>query len=398
MRIVLAPDSFKESMSAAEAAAAMSRGVRAVLPDAVCVEVAMADGGEGTTEALMAGLRGEWRSVDTCDALGRSIEARYGLTADGLAVIEVASAVGIGLIAPSDRDVMRATSRGVADLVLDALDAGAARLVVGLGGSVTTDGGAGMLAGLGAAWLDAEGAELSPDPAGLSRLDRVDLSRLDKRLSGVVIELACDVTNPLLGALGAAAVFGPQKGASPEQVAVLDAGLARIADALVRAGRPDVRSVPGAGAAGGLGAAFLSLGASLRPGVEVVAQAAGLDAAVQGADLVLTGEGCLDRQTLAGKTPAGVAAVAARHGVPVIAFAGRLGEGADELVGRGFVAVQSIMRGPCDLAAALREGPANLELAVASMLRIHALGAAARPLGRGGQRPRWHGFDELNRP
>ena len=375
MRIVLAPDSFKESMTAAQAAAAMTRGVRAVHPDADCVEVPMADGGEGTAEALIAALRGEWRTVVTTDPLGRPLVARYGLAPDGLAVIEVAAAVGIGLVQPAERDVMRATSVGVADLVADALDAGATRLIVGLGGSVTTDGGAGLLAGLGAVWLDAAGAALSPWPGSLAGLDRVDLSGLDPRLTQLTIELACDVTNPLLGPSGAAAVFGPQKGAGPEQVPVLDAALTRIADALVRAGCAEVRDRPGAGAAGGLGAAFLSLGAGLRRGVEVVAEAAGLAAALLRADLVLTGEGSLDRQTLAGKTPAGVAELAGRYGVPVIAFAGRLGEGADELVGRGFVAVQSIMRGPDDLASALIQGPINLELAVASMLRVHALGA-----------------------
>ncbi|MFT3861467.1 glycerate kinase [Micropruina sp.] len=374
MRIVLAPDSFKESMSAAEAAAAMARGVRAVHPQAACVEVPMADGGEGTTEALMAALQGGWRTVRTTDALGRPIKARYGLAPDGLAVIEVAAAVGIGLIEPGERDVMLATSTGVADLVVDALDAGATRLIVGLGGTVTTDGGAGLLAGLGAAWLDAAGHVLLPRPQSLLTLDRVDLTAFDPRLREVVVELACDVTNPLLGPSGSAAVFGPQKGASPLQVPVLDGVLAGIADALAAAGLPDVRDRSGAGAAGGLGAAFLALGATLRPGVEVVAEAAGLDQAVRGADLVLTGEGSLDRQTLAGKTPAGVAAVAARHGVPVIAFAGNLGEGAEELVGRGFVAVQSIVRGPVDLVTALRDGPRNLELAVASALSIHALG------------------------
>lgn len=374
MRVVLAPDSFKESMSAADAAAAMARGVRAVYPDAECVEVPMADGGEGTTEALMDALNGQWRTVASTDALGRPLQAGYGLTADGLAVIEVAAAVGIGLIEPGRRDILHSSSRGVADLLRDALDRGATRAIIGLGGTATSDGGAGMLAGLGARWLDADGVTVEPWPEELVRLVRVDLTGLDPRLADLAIELACDVINPLLGASGAAAVFGPQKGATPEQVPVLDDMLGRIADALVAAGRPDVRQLAGAGAAGGLGAAFLSLGATLRKGVEVVAEAAGLDAAIEGADLVLTGEGSLDRQTLAGKTPAGVAAVAARHGVPVIAFAGRLGEGAEELVGSGFVSVQAIVRGPGDLAAALRDGPVNLELAVASVLRVLRLG------------------------
>ena len=374
MKVVCAPDSFKESMSAAEAAAAMTRGVRSVFPDAQCVEVPMADGGEGTTEALVDALGGEWREVATVDALGRPITARYGLAPDGLAVIEVAAAVGIGQIAPDERDVMAASSTGIAHLMRDALDAGATLLIVGLGGSATTDGGAGLLAGLGARWLGPDGAELEPTPDALRALERVDLSGLEPRLAGVTIDLACDVTNPLLGPSGSAAVFGPQKGASPDQVPVLDGVLGRIADALVAAGAPEVRDRPGAGAAGGLGAAFLALGAEMRRGVEVVADAAGLDDAVAGADLVLTGEGSIDSQTLSGKTPAGVADVAARHGVPVIAFAGRLGEGVDELIGNGFAAVLSIVTGPCDLPTALREGPTNLERAVATAMRLYQLG------------------------
>ncbi len=374
MKVVLAPDSFKESMSAAQAVAAMARGVRTVLPDAECVEVPMADGGEGTADALVAALGGQWRTVASTDALGRPIEAAYGLSG-GLAVVEVAAAVGIGLVAPAERDVARSSSLGVADLIRDALGAGATRLVVGLGGSATTDGGAGLLAGLGVRWLDADGNALSPTPAGLAALDHADVSGLDPRLAAVAIELACDVTNPLLGTEGAAAVFGPQKGATPGQVPVLDATLARIADALVAAGLPDVRDLPGSGAAGGLGAAFLALGARMRRGVEVVAEAAHLEEAVAGADLVLTGEGSLDRQTLSGKTPSGVADVAARHGVPVIAFAGRLGEGSEELLGRGFAAVVSITTGPCDLATALAQGPANLERAVAMALRLTQVNA-----------------------
>ncbi|HEY3337329.1 MAG TPA: glycerate kinase [Propionicimonas sp.] len=362
MRIVLAPDSFKESMTAPEAAAAMARGVRRAAPEAECTLRPMADGGEGTTDALIAALGAVRREVVVRDALGRTIRAGYGLAADGLAVMEVAAAIGIGLIDVSERDVMRSHSAGVADLVVDALDAGADRLLVGLGGSATTDGGAGMLAGLGVRLLDATGADIAPTPEGLAELERVDVAGLDPRLAGLRIDLASDVTNPLLGPRGSAAVFGPQKGATPKQVPVLDATLARLADALVAAGLPEVRALPGAGAAGGLGAAFLSLGARLRPGVEVVAEATGLDSAIAGADLVLTGEGALDAQTAAGKTPAGVLAVARRHAVPVIAFAGRLGTGIDDL---GFAACVPIVGETVDLATALREGPANLELAVA---------------------------------
>lgn len=366
---MVAPDSFKESMSAAEAAAAMARGVRTVLPDAACVVVPMADGGEGTAAALVAARGGSWREVATRDAIGRAITARYGLLPDGVAVLEVAAAIGIGLVAPGQRDVLASSSLGVADLVRDALDHGATRLLVGLGGTATTDGGAGLFAGLGAVWRDASGAALDATPTGLVGLHRLDVAGLDPRLAQATIELACDVTNPLLGPQGAAAVFGPQKGATPAQVPQLDALLARIADALVAAGYPDVRELPGSGAAGGIGAAFLALGARMRRGVEVVAEAAGLDAAVARADLVLTGEGSLDAQTLHGKAPAGVAEVAARHRVPVVGFAGRLGDGAAELVGRGFAAVVAITPEGADLATALADGPANLERAVARWLR-----------------------------
>lgn len=365
MRIVLAPDSFKESMTAADAAAAMARGVRRVAPEAECLLMPMADGGEGTTTALVAALGATLREVATRDALGRPIAAGYGLTADGLAVLEVAAAVGIGLIPPGERDLFRSDSRGVADLMLDALDAGATRLLIGLGGSATSDGGAGMLAGLGVRLLDADGEVVEPNPWGLTRLATVELAGLDPRLAGLRLDLASDVTNPLLGPRGAAAVFGPQKGATAEQVPMLDATLGRLADALAAAGLPDVRERPGAGAAGGLGAALLALGGRLRPGVEVVAEATGLETAILGADLVLTGEGALDDQTASGKTPAGVLALAERHGVPVIAFAGRVGAGSS---GLGFAACVPIVKDTVELATALAEGPSNLEAAVASTI------------------------------
>lgn len=378
MRIVLAPDSFKESMTAAEAAAAMARGVRRVLPAAECVEVPMADGGEGTTEVLVAALGGRLVDVDTVDALGRPRRARIGIAHGDLAVIEVASAVGLGLIAPALRDPMAAMSRGVADLVRAALDGGARRLVIGLGGSATNDGGAGLLVGLGARLLDHDGHDVEPRPCELHRVRTIDPTGLDHRLADVTIELACDVTNPLLGPTGASAVFGPQKGADPAQVRALDSALATFATALETAAGRRVRDEPGAGAAGGLGAALLALGARRRPGVEVVADAVGLDAAVAGADLVLTGEGSIDAQTLAGKTPTGVAHVAARHGVPVIAFAGRLAPDAEVLLEHGFLAVVPILREVTDLPTALQRGAVNLELAVATALRLLRHQAMAR--------------------
>jgi glycerate kinase len=365
MRIVIAPDSFKESMTAAEAAAAIERGVREVLPDADCSVLPMADGGEGTLDALATALAAERHEVDTVDALGRPVRAMFALAPDGLAVIEVAQAVGLGLL-DGRRDILHASTTGVAALVLAALDAGAAQLLVGLGGTATCDGGAGLLAGLGVRFLDRDGRDVRPDPTGLAALASVDASALDRRAVSVPMTLACDVTNPLLGPAGAAAVFGPQKGATPDQVPVLDGVLASVADALVAAGFPDVREVRGAGAAGGLGAAFLSLGAELRPGFGVVADAIGLEAAIESADLVITGEGSLDAQTGSGKAPAGVAAMAARHGVPVLAFAGRVPD-PDAALLLGFEAVFPIAI-DVPLAEALARGPQFLEAAVAAAL------------------------------
>lgn len=370
MKIVLAPDSFKESMTAEQAAAAMERGVRRVLPDADCRRAPMADGGEGTTATLTSALGGTIVPVPVRDALGEPGLGEVGLCPGGVAVLKVASAVGIEAIHPSERNPMAATSLGVADLVKGALRTGARRLIVGLGGSATNDGGAGLLAGMGARLLDGEDRLVPPVPGLLGQVATVDLSGLDPRLAETSIELACDVTNPLLGPHGATAVFGPQKGAGPSQVLALEGALGRFADALERAIGRSVREVPGAGAAGGLGAAFLALGATRRPGVEVVMDAIGFDDLVSDADLVLTGEGSVDDQTLGGKTPAGVAEVAGRYRVPVVAFGGRVPPSADALLDHGFVAVVPILHAVTTYPEALEDGPINLERAVATTLRL----------------------------
>lgn len=374
MKIVLAPDSFKESMTSVAAATAMARGVRRALPDAECVEVPLADGGEGTTAALVAALGGRLVDVTTTDALGRPVTATIGIADTRTVVLEVAAAVGIGLVAPAERDVMTSTSAGVAPLVRAALDVGARRLVVGLGGSATNDAGAGLLVGLGARLLDSEGHQVSAEPRHLDRVASVDLAGLDPRLADLRIELACDVTNPLLGPHGASAVFGPQKGASPEQVEMLDAALTVFVRALEADVRRPVRDEPGAGAAGGLGAAFLALGATRRPGIEVVVEAARLKEHLRGADLVITGEGAVDSQTLAGKTPAGVAEVARRAGVPVIVVAGQVDPSAEALLDHGVAGVVPMLRRVSTLEEALHDGPENLEHAVATALRLVRLG------------------------
>jgi glycerate kinase len=366
MIVVCAPDSYKESMTAPEAAQAMADGVRDAVPDAVVIQLPMSDGGEGFVAAIAAATGDTWVPVVVPDALGRPIEAGYAWSpATHRAVIEMASAAGLEAIAPGQREVRLSSTAGVGRLVLAALDAGARHLVIGLGGSATNDGGAGLLGELGVAFRDAGGAELAPVPAELERCGAIDVSRLDPRLADCLIEAACDVTNPLLGPTGASAVYGPQKGATPNDVAYLDGVLAHLVSLSPPAAKL-AAVLPGAGAAGGLGWALLGfLGARMRPGVDLVAETIGLDAAVAVADLVLTGEGSVDAQTLRGKTPAGVAAVARRHGVHVVVLGGRVTEDAAAFASDAVDLVTITPEGQ-PLAEALRRGPENLRSAVAA--------------------------------
>ncbi len=367
MRIVCAPDSFKHSLTAAEAAAAMARGVRAVWPDAEAVEVPLSDGGEGFTDAIADALGARVVDIPVQDARGRPATGRLA-TAGDVAAFEMASASGLEAIADDDRDILASDTRGVGQLVRAALDAGATTLVIGLGGSATNDGGAGMLAELGVQFLDAGGRVLATTPAGLADLACVDATGLDPRLVDARVRVACDVDNPLLGERGASAVFGPQKGATtPELVTRLDATLARLAEL---SGHAAVADAPGAGAAGGLGFALLAFaGAELVPGIELVCDTVGFHDTVAGADLVLSGEGSIDAQTLSGKTPAGVADVAGAHGVPVVLFGGRVAPDADALRADGRVAaIVGITPDGQSLPQALANAAANLERAVADHL------------------------------
>ncbi len=376
MIVVCAPDSYKESLTAPEAAQAMADGVRDAVPDAVVIQLPMSDGGEGFARAIAAATGDAWMPVTVPDALGRPVEAGYVWSPAGQrAVIEMASAAGLEGVAPTDREILRSSTSGVGRLVHAALDAGARHIVVGLGGSATNDGGAGLLVELGVRFLDQAGVELVPLPSELERCTTIDASRLDPRLGDCLVEAACDVTNPLLGPSGASAVYGPQKGASPDDVDYLDGVLARLVSIAPPAARL-AAVLPGAGAAGGLGWALLGfLGARMRPGVELVAETVGLDAAVAVADLVLTGEGSVDAQTLQGKTPAGVAAVAARHGVPVVVLGGRVTEDARALAS-GSVRLVCITPDGQKLTDALRQGAANLRRTVGEV--VDQVSGAAR--------------------
>lgn len=329
MRIVLAPDSFKESMTAREAARAMAEGVRDADPRARTVLAPMSDGGEGFVDAVAAAWGADLVEADTVDALGRPIRAVYGLSG-GRAVMDVAGCAGLELIAPADRDVLRSTTAGLGLLMRDALRRGARTILLGIGGSATNDAGVGMLHALGARLLDADGRPIDPRPDGLDRLAAIDTSALAPLLDAVTIRVACDVTNPLTGPNGATAVFGPQKGATADLVPRLERALERVARV---SGHRDQADAPGSGAAGGLGFALRAfLGAELEPGAELVARQIALPETVRGADLVLTGEGTVDAQTPAGKTPAGVARIAASAGVDCVVLAGHVGPGAERLL------------------------------------------------------------------
>ena len=352
MSILIAPAAFKGSLTAGGAAAAMARGAHAAAPHARVVQLPLADGGEGTAAAMAAASGGALRAAWVEGPLGAPVEAAYALLGDGVtAVVEMATASGLWLLRREQYDAPRASTYGTGQLIRAALDAGCCRhLIVGVGGSATVDGGAGMAEALGVRLLDHAGQPIGRGGGGLAALHRVDLSGRDPRLDAVEVTVACDVTNPLIGPGGAAAVFGPQKGASPEQVDLLERNLSHLADVLRRDLGVRVADLPGAGAAGGLAAGLIAfLGARVASGFETVAAAVGLVERLDGCDLVLTGEGRVDGQTLSGKVIAGVARAAASQGVPVVVLAGGVLPDAYALHERGVTALFSIVPGPLAL-------------------------------------------------
>jgi glycerate kinase len=384
MRIVIAPDSFKGSLTAAGAAAAMARGARSALPAAVITVIPMADGGEGTVDAMVTATGGRLVTANVTGPLGLPVLATFGLLGDGTtAVIEMAAASGLMLVPAVAQNPLVTTTFGTGELILAALDLGVTRIVLGIGGSATIDGGAGLLQALGARLLRADGTPIGRGGAALRYLDRIDLADLDPRLAlgepgpgQAELLVACDVINPLLGPQGAAAVYGPQKGATPDHVALLDQALDHFAGVIDRDLGCDVRTTPGAGAAGGLGGGLLGcLGARLRPGVELVMEAVHFDQALAGATLLLTGEGRTDGQTLAGKVPMGVALRATQHSVPTIVISGSVSPDADVLLTTGICAAISMVDGPMTLESAIAQAPELLERATARTLRLIGLGA-----------------------
>ena len=363
MKIAIVPNAFKGSLTAAQAAGCIERGFRKALPDICTVKIPMADGGDGTVLAIVEATGGRQVKCLVCDPLGRKIRSSFGVSGDGqTAVIEMASASGLALLKPSERNPLLTSSHGTGELIRAALDLKVKEILVGIGGSATNDGGMGMARALGARFLDERNRELADNGGALIKLASIDISRLDKRLKHTNILVACDVDNPLYGPRGAARVYGPQKGATREMVNQLDAGLKRLAAVIKKDLGIKIDKLPGAGAAGGMGAGLVAfLDARMCPGVEIVSDAIGLESKLAGCDLVVTGEGRLDGQTAFGKAPAGVAKVARKLGIPVIAICGSLSPDAGKVRAIGIAAFFSALEESVAEADLRMRGPGMLE-------------------------------------
>ncbi|QMV16719.1 glycerate kinase [Vibrio spartinae] len=372
MRIVIAPDSFKESLSAVEVAEIIAQSWQQVFPEAECIKKPVTDGGEGFVDALVTASQGQKVTTRVHNPIGVAIDAKWGMSHDRhTAFIEMAAASGLALLTTDERNPLLTTSFGTGQLISAALDEGIRHLVLGIGGSATNDGGVGMMQALGVSFVDAQGHELPPGGATLSRLDSIDLSGLDPRLQSCRIEVACDVTNPLTGESGAAAVYGPQKGATPAMVRALERGLVHYADVIERQFGQAVDKRPGAGAAGGVGAALMAfLNARLSPGIELVIEALDLAPEIVRCDLVITGEGCLDAQSLNGKVPVGIAQLAKRHGKPVIALAGSVKATDQQLHAVGIDAAFGTVQAVMTLEAALAQAASHLAQTTVQIARL----------------------------
>ncbi|WP_330390551.1 glycerate kinase family protein [Paramaledivibacter caminithermalis] len=372
MKIVLAPDSFKESMTAKEACEAMERGIKKVNSNIECIKVPMADGGEGTMQSLVDATKGKVYKVKVNGPLGDEVEAEYGILGNGeIAVLEMASASGIQLISKEKRNPLKTSTYGTGQLIKACLNHPIKKILIGIGGSSTNDGGAGMIQALGGRLLDKNGIELPFGGGQLGELEKIDLSNLDKRLKNLEIEVACDVNNPLVGKNGASFVFGPQKGATKEMVEILDKNLNHFADKIKEALGKDIKEVHGAGAAGGLGAGLMAfLNGKLKKGIDMVVEYTKLEENIKEADMVWTGEGSIDSQTIFGKTPLGVAKIAEKYDVPVIVLAGRVGDKIAELYDNGIDAIFSIMQEASSLEEALVKGKENIEKLSENLIRF----------------------------
>jgi|TARA_B110000438_G_scaffold108678_1_gene106686 glycerate kinase len=374
-KVVLAPQGFKESLTGMQIAVAMSIGVKTVWPEAETVLIPVADGGDGTLQALVDSSGGEVRTAMVEDAIGRTIEAEWGALGNGTtAVIEVANAIGLARLNQDERDVRNASTFGVGQLFIEALDAGFSDFIIGVGGSATNDGGAGMIQAMGGKLTDSSGGDIARGGIPLSGLANIDVSELDPRMVGANVVVACDVNNPLCGTRGASAIFGPQKGATYEDIQELDAALANFAKVITKDLHTDVAEIPGAGASGGLGAGLMGFfDARLRLGADIVLEALSLDKHLADADLVIVGEGQFDRSTVFNKSPVAVAQRAKRRGTPVIGIAGSLGAGFREVHEHGIDAVFSLVNRPMSLKAAMEDTKRLVAIATEEACRALSL-------------------------
>ncbi|GAB2673067.1 glycerate kinase [Paenibacillus thermoaerophilus] len=371
MKIIVAPDSFKGSLSAIQICAAIRAGIQRVEPDADIMEMPVADGGEGTVEGMLHACGGTLVKANVSGPLGEPVNAAYGILPDGTAIIETAAASGLPLVSAEDRNPLIASTYGTGELIADALNRGCRKFIIGLGGSATNDGGTGLLEALGVRFYDADGDPLSRGGGELRRLASFDMTGIDPRIRESSFVLATDVTNPLCGPDGAAAVFAPQKGATPEMIEVLEAGLLRFAEVIRNGLNLDVLSVPGGGAAGGMGAGLYAfLKAALQPGIDILMEKADFRNRLADADLVITGEGKLDRQTLSGKVIAGICREAKQAGVPVIALCGGMELSAEQMDQIGLTAGFSIVQRPCSLQEAFQHTAEWVEQTASQVLRV----------------------------
>lgn len=378
MKIILAPDSFKGSLTSLEVAGAMEAGIKRALPDADCIRIPMADGGEGTVQSLLDAVGGELISCTVKGPAGRRVVAAYGILADGrTAVIEMAAASGLALVGGRSKNPLKTTSYGTGELIRDALDRGARKIILGIGGSATNDAGTGMAQALGVVFRDADGRIIREKGAGgmLHRIESVDLGGIHPGLRRAHIQVACDVDNPLTGENGASRVFAPQKGADEAMVQTLDANLQHFAAVIERELGVDVDRVPGAGAAGGMGAGLLVFaGAELKRGIEIISRATSIETHLRSADLVLTGEGRVDFQTAFGKAPAGIARLAGEYGVPVVAIGGGLADDAGEVFKHGIGGLEPAIARDMTLDEALANSREYIANAAERAIRLITIG------------------------
>lgn len=372
MKIVIAPDSFKESMTAEECCNFIKKGLSKILPEVEYVTVPMADGGEGTASALISSTNGEFFSETVLNPLGKEIISSFGILGDKkTAIIEMAAASGLELIPSSERNPMITTTYGTGQLIKAALDKNISTILIGLGGSATNDGGAGMIQALGGKLLDKDNQEIGFGGGELSKLKKIDLSNLDKRIKNTKIIVACDVENPLTGVNGASYTFGKQKGATDEMIEILDKNLSHFSEIIKKELSIDVKNIPGAGAAGGLGAGLISfLSGELKKGIDIVIEYSSLESKLKDANFIITGEGSIDGQTRFGKTPFGVAKLGKKYNIPVIALAGNVGKDIDVLYEYGFTSIFPILTKVESLEYAIKNGRYNIEVVSENIGRL----------------------------